>query len=251
MFGQLVALNLLFLFNPFLPGVTWHPVAFLIRSHSNSRCCFRSSFHAWVSELVCTTPAVADRDAVSSGASFSASLTHLPMSQSLLLLSGDVEQPQVSKPLQACSIWIVAILPEGTQGRQGANICFFLLSFALSVEEVCSWQGTVHRLDWYGHGAEWPKPTTRVLGNTRQLWRTKWMARVEDKNWLHGLVAYNFLVLSLPHPSSLLWEMSHLLPPSQAVRANLSSFFLPCSPTLSIHLSHYHTMAISRDSVMF
>lgn len=37
------------------------------------------------------------------------------------------------------------------------------------------------------------------LGNSRQLWRTKWMARVEDKNGLHGSVAFNLLVLSLPH----------------------------------------------------
>lgn len=62
-------------------------------------------------------------------------------------------------------------------------------------------------------------PLARVLGNARQLWRTKWMARVEDKTWLHGLVAFNFLVLSLSHPSSLLREMPHLPPPSQAVRA--------------------------------
>lgn len=216
MFGQLVALNLLFLFNPFLPGVAWHPVAFLIRSHSSWYCCFRSSFHPWVSELVCTPPAVADRGAVRSTASFSASFPRLPMSQSLLLLSGDVEQPQVSK---ACSIWIVVILPDGKQGRKGEIICFFSLVL-LSQWRKCV-PGRALSIGWIGTGMgqSGQNPLARVLGNTRQLWRTKWMAGVEDKNWLHGLVAFNFLVLSLPHPSSLLREMPHLLPPSQAVRA--------------------------------
>lgn len=58
----------------------------------------------------------------------------------------------------------MTILPEGKQGKKDEIILFFLLSLALSVEEVCSWQGTVHRLDWYGHGAEWPKPTSQGVG---------------------------------------------------------------------------------------
>lgn len=54
-------------------------------------------------------------------------------------------------------------------------------------------------MGWSG----WDSPV-RVLGNSRRLWRTKWMARVEDKNWLHGLVAFNILVLSLPHSRACL-----------------------------------------------
>lgn len=222
MFGQLVALNLLFLFNPFLPGVSKRSILLLFSS-------VPTAIYIAVSEAVSipgfqnwSAPLLLWQIGMPWGAvhRFLRHSLISPVSQSLLLLSGEVEQPQVSKALEACSVWIVAILPEGTQGRKGENTFFFPLSFALSVEEVCSWQGsTVHRLDWCGHGAECPNPLARMLGNTRQLWRTKWMARVEDKNWLHGLVAFNFLVLSLPHPSSLLREMSHLLPPSQAVRA--------------------------------
>lgn len=189
-------------------------------------------FHPWVSKLVCTTPAVADRDAVRNSASFSASFPRLPMSQSLLLLSGDVEQPQVSKALETCSIRIMAILPEGTQGRQGENICFFSL-ILLSRWRKCV-SGRALSIGWIGTGMgqSGQNPLARVLGNTRHLWRTKWMARVEDKNWLHGLVAFNFLVLSLPHPSSLLREMSHLLPPSQAVRAAQQIWAHPSFPVL-------------------
>lgn len=99
------------------------------------------------------------------------------------------------------------------------NIWFFSLVL-LSQWRKCV-PGRALSIDWIGMGMgqSGKNPLAKVLGNMRQLWRTKWMARVEDKNWLHGLVAFNFLVLSLPHPSSLLREMSHLLPPSQAVRA--------------------------------
>lgn len=95
--------------------------------------------------------------------------------------------------------------------------CFFSLVL-LSQWRKCV-PGRALSIGWIGTGQSGQNPLARVLGNTRQLWRTKWMAGVEDKNWLHGLVAFNFLVLSLPHPSSLLREMPHLLPPSQAVRA--------------------------------
>lgn len=103
-FGQLLAHNLLFLFNPFLPVVTWHPVAFIICSHSNLCCCFRRSFHPWVSNLGCITPSVADGAAVRSCATFSASFSHLPVSRSLLFFSGDPQQPHISKALGAWCI---------------------------------------------------------------------------------------------------------------------------------------------------
>lgn len=99
MFGQLVAPSLLFLFNPFLPGVTWHPVAFLLYSHSNLCCCFRSSFHLWVSKLGCTSPAVADGAAVRSCASFSMLFPLRVMFPAALLRH--LEQPQISKALEA------------------------------------------------------------------------------------------------------------------------------------------------------
>lgn len=150
MFGQLIAPNLLFLFNPFLPGVTWHPIAFLICSHSNLCCWFRCNFHPCVSKLGCTIPAVADGAAVWSCASFSASFPHLPVSCSLLLFLGDLEQLQISKVLEAWYIWMVAILPEGKQWMQGEIIWFVpLVLLSVSGGRVffaghCSYR----RLDW-------------------------------------------------------------------------------------------------------
>lgn len=222
MFGQLVALNLLFLFNPFLPGVSKRSILLLFSS-------VPTAIYIAVSEAVSipgfqnwSAPLLLWQIGMPWGAVhrfLRHSLTS-PVSQSLLLLSGEVEQPQVSKALEACSVWIVAILPEGTQGRKGENVFFFPLVL-LSQWRKCVPGRVVLSIDWtgVGMGQSVQTPLARMLGNTRQLWRTKWMARVEDKNWLHGLVAFNFLVLSLPHPSSLLREMSHLLPPSQAVRA--------------------------------
>ena len=86
-------------------------------------------------------------------------------------------------------------------------------------------------------------PLARVLGNARQLWRTKWMAKIEDKNWLHGLVSFNFLVLSLPHPSSLLREMPHLPPPSRAVRAAQQTWAHSCFPILQ-HFPYIYSTTI-------
>lgn len=160
------------------------------------------------------------------------------MWQSLLLLSGDVEQPQVSKNL-------AAVLPEGTQGRQGENICFFSLVLLSQWRKRVTLRALSIGWIWMGMGQSGQSPLARVLGNTRQLWRTKWMARVEDKNWLHGLVAFNFLVLSLPHPSSLLRGMSHLLPPSQAVRAAQQSWAHSSFPVLQ-HSPYIYSTTIQR-----
>lgn len=54
-----------FYFNPFLPGIVWHPVTFLICSHGNLCCCFSNSLHPRVSKQGCTAPsALVDGTAV-------------------------------------------------------------------------------------------------------------------------------------------------------------------------------------------
>lgn len=76
----------------------------------------------------------------------------------------------------------MAILPDGKQGRKGEIICFFSLVL-LSQWRKCVPDRALS-IGWIGMGMgqSGQNPLARVLGNTRQLWRTKWMAGVEDKN---------------------------------------------------------------------
>lgn len=220
MFGQLVAPNLLFLFNPFLPGIAWHPVAFLICSHSNFCSCFRSGFHPWVSKLGCTTPAVVDGAAMRSSALFSVWFPLFPMSCSLLLFSSDLEQPRILKALEAWYILVLAILPEGLQWRQ-VEITWFvtLVLFSVSGGTVFL-AGTVSRLHWvcaWGTVAEIPQPGWwEVQDSSGGL--SEWPGLRTQTDCMVQLPSI-FLSFHCHILPACLEKMPHLPLPSQAVRA--------------------------------